>query len=545
MKNKETEKLKIKKEPKKKSGRKNRAAEIFSVFAKHNFYVNGFTPQELKTTLEDLGPTYVKLGQILSTRSDIFPESYCQKLSLLRSDVNPLDPADVKAVIEEQTGKKIDEIYISFRDEPLGSASIAQAHYGVLKDGTKVVTKVQRPHIDEMMKNDFIILKRLSKVITAASENSGDGYSVDLRSVIEELEKVTNAELDFRIEAENTRKFRENCIDDPDLICCPRVIDSLSTEKILTMTFVDGYSIADRDRVEEEGYDRVAIGKVIVENYLHQILDVGMFHADPHPGNILISRGVPYWIDFGMIGYVSEQNISVIQDIIFAMLQKDVEALTNAVLSLGTTTGKLNKARLMDDIENIISRYMSAIDLSSINVGALMIDLKDLLTQHNIKIPKEYTMLIRSIVTVEGTLNGFCPELNIFEYLTKKMFQRAKENFSIREKITSLLESLAITGASAAKLPRLTFDVLRNLAKGRTKINFEITGYEEPLRQIGDMLKNVLLAVFSSVLFCGSCTLCTTNIQPQTNGVPLIAVIGFVLSVALAIYTVIRITKRK
>lgn len=535
----------IEKEAKKSAGGGKRAAEIFGVFAKHNFYVNGFTPEELKTTLEDLGPTYVKIGQILSTRSDIFPESYCKKLSLLRSEVKPLDPAEVKKVIEEQTGKKTDEIYRYFRDEPLGSASIAQAHYAELKDGTRVVTKVRRPNIAEMMRSDFVILKRLSKVITAASENNGEEYAVDLNSVIEELEKVTDAELDFRIEAENTRKFRENCIEDPSVISCPEIIDALSTEKILTMTFVDGYSISHRDRVEEEGYDRVQIGKIIVENYLHQILDCGMFHGDPHPGNIMISRGVPYWIDFGMIGYITDQNIAVIQDIIFSMLQKDVEALTNAVLSLGKITGKLNKAKLMDDIENIINRYMSAKDLSGINVGALMIDIKDLLTQHNIKVPKEYTMLIRSLVTIEGVLNDFCPELNIFEYLTKKMFQRAKENFSIREKLTSLLESLAITGMNTAKLPRLTFDVLRNLAKGRTKINFEITGYEEPLHRIGEMVKNVLLAVFSSVLFCGSCTLCTTDIQPQTNGIPLIAIIGFVLSVALAIYTVIRLTKKK
>ncbi len=535
----------VKKEAKKSAGGGKRAAEIFGVFAKHNFYVNGFTPDELKTTLEDLGPTYVKIGQILSTRSDIFPESYCKKLSLLRSEVKPLDPTEIKAEIERQTGKKIDEIYKEFCDEPLGSASIAQAHYGVLKDGTRVVTKVQRPQVADMMRSDFVILKHLSSAVTAASENNGEEYAVDLKSVIEELEKVTESELDFRIEAENTRKFRENCIEDPSVISCPKIIDELTTEKILTMTFVDGYSISHRDRVEEDGYDRVSIGKIIVENYLHQILDVGMFHADPHPGNIMISRGVPYWIDFGMIGYISDQNIAVIQDIVFAMLQKDVEALTNAVLFLGKTTGKINKARLMDDIENIISRYMSAKDISGIDVGALMIDIKDMLTQHNIKVPKEYTMLIRSLVTIEGVLNDFCPELNIFEYLTKKMFQRARESFSIREKLTSLLESLAITGMNTAKLPRLTFDVLRNLAKGRTKLNFEITGYEEPLRQIGEMVKNVLLAVFSSVLFCGSCTLCTTDIQPQTNGIPLIAVIGFVLSVALAIYTVIRITKKK
>ena len=138
---------------------KQRSAEIWSVFAKHNFYMGGFTPRELRTTLEDLGPTYVKIGQIMSSRTDILPESYCKELEKLRSNVAPLEAAAVRAVIEEETGKKIEELYAEFRDEPLGSASIAQAHYAVLKDGTRVVTKAQRPRVAEMMRTDFVLLK--------------------------------------------------------------------------------------------------------------------------------------------------------------------------------------------------------------------------------------------------------------------------------------------------------------------------------------------------------------------------------------------------
>ena len=140
---------------------KTRGVEIMAVFAKHNFYANGFTPEELRTTLEDLGPTYVKIGQIMSSRVDMLPESYCRELEKLRQNVKELDPEIAKAVIEQETGKKIDEIYQEFRDDPLGSASVGQAHYAVLKDGTKVVTKVQRPLIAEMMREDFVLLKKL------------------------------------------------------------------------------------------------------------------------------------------------------------------------------------------------------------------------------------------------------------------------------------------------------------------------------------------------------------------------------------------------
>ena len=220
---------------------KTRSAEILGVFAKHNFYVNGFTPEELRTTLEDLGPTYVKIGQIMSSRTDMLPESYCKELEKLRTEVKPLDAAIARQVIEQETGRHIDEIYAEFRDEPLGSASIAQAHYGVLLDGTRVVTKVQRPHIADMMRKDFVLLKRLAGMIGAASQSGG---VVDLKSVLSELEKVTEEELDFRVEAENTRKFRAECLSDHSVISCHTIIDDLTTERILTMTFVDGYSIS-------------------------------------------------------------------------------------------------------------------------------------------------------------------------------------------------------------------------------------------------------------------------------------------------------------
>ena len=304
--------------------KKTRAAEILAVFAKHNFYAGGLTPVELRTTLEDLGPTYVKIGQIMSSRVDMLPVSYCKELEKLRQNVKELDPEIAKAVIEQETGKKIDELFLEFRDKPLGSASIGQAHLAVLKDGTKVVTKVQRPLIAEMMREDFVLLKKLATAVNVVKEADEDSEQmVDLMSVIEELEKVENEELDFRVEAENTRFFKENCIEDEEKITCPTVIDELTTERLFTMTFVDGYSISKRDRLIEEGYDPEQIGSVILDNYLHQVLDVGTFHADPHQGNIMVSHGKPVWIDFGMIGRISDADVNIIQSLILSLIERE------------------------------------------------------------------------------------------------------------------------------------------------------------------------------------------------------------------------------
>ena len=526
---------------KKKNGK--RTAQILGVFAKHNFYTNGFTPEELRTTLEDLGPTYVKIGQIMSSRTDMLPKSYCQQLEKLRSDVKPLDAATARAVIEKETGKRIDEIYKEFRDEPLGSASIAQAHFGVLLDGTKVVTKVQRPEIADMMRDDFVLLNKLAGLVSMTAEGEGETETIDLKGILHELEKVTEEELDFRIEAENTRTFRELCIEDETVVSCPRIIDDLTTERILTMTYVEGYSISHRDFVEKDGYDRMEIGKALVNNYLHQILDAGFFHGDPHQGNIMICKGTPYWIDFGMVGRISESSISAIQDIIFALIQEDIEAMTNAALTMGTVHGKLNKSRLMEDLESISSRYMSTSNLKDIDIGNLMTEMTDLLTEHHIVVSPEYTMMVRSLVTMEGVLEMFCPELDLFGFLQEKLLARAKESLDVKGQLASSVKSVAATAARTVRLPGLAADVLHNLVKGRLKISFELTGYEEPLHVLIEVIINVLLAIFSCVLFSGSCTICAASIPPLIRGVPLFAVAGFAVSIALAIYSVKKLVK--
>ena len=522
---------------------KSRAAVIMGIFAKHNFYANGFTPYELRTTLEDLGPTYVKIGQIMSSRTDMLPKAYCQELETLRSNVKQLPAETVRAVIENETGKSIDDVFSEFRDEPLGSASIAQAHYGVLKDGTRVVTKVQRPGIADMMKEDFVLLKKLAGMLTKSPDDEEEAESLDLVAILGELEKVTWEELDFRIEAEHTRLFHDLCIEDETVVSCPKIIDELSTERILTMTYVDGYSLSHKERLEQDGYDCAEIGKALVNNYLHQVMDTGFFHGDPHQGNIMVSNGVPYWIDFGMIGRLSEANISSIQNLIFALVQEDIEALTNAALAMGTVKGKLNKARLMDDLESLISRYMSATNLKDIDAGQLMTELTDLLSDHHIVVSAVYTMMIRSLVTMEGVLEVLCPELDLFSFLQEKLLSRAKENIDVKGQLASSMETVAASALRSVKLPGLAVDVLRNLVKGRTRITVEAAGYEEPLRLVIDVIRNVVIAIFACVLYSGSCSLCSTTMAPMVDDIPLFALIGFAVSISLGIYAVRNLIK--
>ena len=526
---------------------KTRGSEILAIFAKHNFYAGGFTPVELRTTLEDLGPTYVKIGQIMSSRVDLLPESYCKELEKLRQNVKPLDPEIARAVIEQETGKKIDEVFLEFRDKPLGSASIGQAHYAVLKDGTKVVTKVQRPLIADMMREDFALLKKLATIVNTVKEaDENDEQMVDLLSVIEELEKVEEEELDFRIEAENTRFFKENCIDDEEKITCPTVIDELTTERLFTMIFVDGYSIAKKDRLIEEGYDPVQIGSVIVDNYLHQVLDVGTFHADPHQGNIMVSHGKPVWIDFGMIGRITDADVNIIQSLILSLIERDLDALVNAIMSMGAASPLTNRSKLIEDADVMFDKYMNVTNLDELDLSALLAEVTDLAFKHHISLPGKYTMLVRSIATIEGVIEQLCPELNLFQQITDKLLERVKKNLDVGQELLNAGKDVLDLGRKASRMPGMAYDALNNLVKGRTKVNLELTGYEEILKSLNGTVKDVVLALFACVLFFGSCILTTADIHPKTpDGQPLIAAVGMVFAIALGIYTIKQMSKKK
>ena len=276
-----------------------------------------------------------------------------------------------------------------FRDKPIGSASIGQAHYAVLKDGTPVVTKVQRPLIADMMRQDFVLLKKMASVFNVVMEGADNAEDqLDLLSVIEEFEKVTEEELDCRVEAENNKYFKEHCIEDESKVTCPDVFDELTTERIFTMSFVDGYSISKKDRLIEDGYNVEEIGRNIVDNYLHQVLDVGVFHADPHQGNIMVTHGVPCWIDFGMIGRITDADVNIIQSMVLAVLEGDVENIANAVMSMGAASPKTNRDKLIEDLDVFMDRYVNVTSINDLDVSVLFEEICALGEKHHIKMPK-------------------------------------------------------------------------------------------------------------------------------------------------------------
>ena len=304
-------------EPGGRADNRHRLREILAVLARHGI-LRGLTPVKLRLIIQDLGPTFVKLGQILSMRQDMLPAEYCQELTLLRADVSPMPFGEVKEVVEAEYGVPMKSLFLSFEETPLGSASIAQVHAAVLRDGNEVAVKVQRPGVRDTMARDIVLLRRAAGILQRAGGIAG---VIDFRMVLDEMWAVAQEEMDFLLEARHMDEFRDSNAG-VAYVTCPRVEHRYTTSRALMMEYIDGIPIDDTDRLREEGYDLGEIGEKLAENYVRQILDEAFFHADPHPGNLRIRAGKIVFLDLGMMGRLSEKDRELLKTAVRAVAQK-------------------------------------------------------------------------------------------------------------------------------------------------------------------------------------------------------------------------------
>ena len=396
-----------------------------------------------------------------------------------------------------------------------------------------------------MMAKDFELLKKLAPLVGGVAPAEDGEDAMDLVTIINEFEKVTNEELDFRIEAANTKFFRDVVLADGQ-VTCPRVIDELTTERIFTMTFVDGCSVSKKDKLAENGIDPVQAGRDILESYVHQVFDMGIFHADPHQGNIMVSGGKIHWIDFGMIGEITEADMNALTDLVVGLLKGDTEEMANGVMAIGTGSAGTDRNKLKEDLEVLSNKYMSVSSLNDIDFSALLGEVCDLADRHHIVLPGRYTMLVRSFLTVEGVMEQLCPELNLFDVISEKLMDRMKKTFSLEKEVLSLGQGVLDVGKKVSRIPQLIADTLSDIMKGRLKVNLELTGYEELMKALGDKINDLILIIVGCVLFSGGCRLCQTDIRPVApNGMPLIALMILMAGLSILIFAIKRIFRKK
>lgn len=523
-----------------KSYRRRRLHEIISILSRYDL-AHGITPEKLFNVIEALGPTYIKLGQILAMRQDILPPDYCKALLKLQEHVSPLPFNEILSVLEDEYHENPSHFYSYIDPVPLGSASIAQVHRATLRsDGSSVVLKVQRPGIYPMMAEDVALLKRAAKIADVVTKISD---VIDFNMVIDEMWATAQKEMDFLIEAKNAETFYlQN--EDIKYITSPIIYDHLTTSKVLVMNYIGGFDLTDKQAIAEEGYDLNEIAVKLCSNYIHQILDDGFFQADPHHGNIKIFDNKIAWIDMGMMGRISNRDRRLLGQALEAVATGNIESLKSAFLMLGQVKGRVDHTELYIQISDMLETY-SSMELADIDLAVFLEQIMNICSSNHIAMPQGITMLVRGIVTLEGVILDIAPSVSPIQIFIDYIANQKVEDFDLRSSGQHLLRQLLASGISATEIPVSASEALNTLLKGQMKVNIALTGSEEPLSAISRMVNKIVMCIILAALIIGSSFIATTSMDPKILGIPALGVIGYGLSAVIGFMIVIETYKQQ
>ena len=500
--------------------------------------LHGLTPEQAVEVLQALGPTYVKIGQLASNRSDLLPKAYCDAFEKLRDDANPM-PFDV--VIEQfdrAYGKSWHEVFDSIDPVPLCAASIAQVHKATLLDGTTVAVKVRRPGVAESMAEDIMLMKHLLALGEFAS-NSHRDILLSLEGFIEEIERTTASEVDFTSELHNLMRFHDELADEEG-VTSPVAYPQYSCESVLVMEFVQGTEISHTQALREQGIDVSALARRVCQSYVTQVLDDGFFHADPHPGNILVRDGEVVWIDLGMVGTLTVSERMLVGKVFTAVATDNAYLLKEAVMGLVHVLGPVDHGALLEALSRLLAEYSTA-EMKEINVGTVLTEVIEVLRGQNMMMTSSVTMLARGFVTIEGVIAQVAPDISVIEIVSKHVIAQQADPKFLATQLIDLATTSAASAEALAKLPTQLSNTLEMLDRGQIKVNGDIEVSSRILATAYASVGRISLALLSAGLFLGSSILCTTAMQPQLLGVPLLGVLGYVGAFVLGAYTVFHI----
>ncbi len=512
---------------------RSRLLEITSILRRHEIF-KGITPVRLREILEDLGPTYIKLGQIMSTRSDILPREYCDELMQLRSGVKPMPFDEVIRVIEDSYGRPWEDVFDHIDRQPLGSASIAQVHRAQLVTGGQVVVKVQREGIYDTMRRDISLMHKAVKLLPPVRLKG----LLDLDMVLDELWVVAQEEMNFLTEAANMEKFHE-LNSDVEYVACPILYRSFTTEKVLVMEYIDGLEIDDKEALLAGGYDLHEIGTKLVDNFMKQVLEDGFFHADPHPGNLRIRAGKIVWIDMGMMGILSKKDRELFGQAVEGISVGDISQIQDAVLGIARFKGNVDKRKLYKDLGNFIDRY-SALDFGDLDIAQIMAELMEIMKRNYMELPHGLTLLVRGLTQMEGVLTQISPEISIIEIASNRMRQAMFQTDNLKKTLKSGTMKAWIGLRNLIELPTLAGKILRGYEKDQTRVHLELHADTELRLLLHHLVRNLVIGMCIAALLVSSSIICTTDMWPKIFGIPLLGAVGFVLAVGASLFVLIR-----
>jgi len=496
--------------------------------------------ERVRMAFEELGPTYVKLGQVLSTRPDLVPVDFTNELSKLQDNVPPFAFSEAKETIETEFGSPLEELFDFFDELPFASASIGQVHKAGLKDGETVAVKVQRPGIKKIIEVDLEIMLHLAMLV---ERNITEIALYRPIKIIEEFARTLEKEIDYTLEATSMERFARHFLNDPTTYI-PKVFRDMTTERVLTMELVDGIKVSEIDRLEGAGLDRKTITVRGANFYLKQVFDFGFFHADPHPGNIFIlPDNVICLLDFGMTGSVDRQTRENFVDLIDSVAHRHEAKTTQVILKLTSWDDEPDIRQLERDVTDFMGRHLYK-PLKNIEVGKLLNHLLELISRHRLMIAPDIFLMMKAMTTVEGVALVLDPDFDMIAQ-TAPFIRRIKLSRFHPERIAEdLIQLVSETLKFVEKFPKDMLEITRLIRQQRLSLKMEHQGLDAMLATHDRISNRISFSIIIAALIIGSALIVISEIPPLFYGISLIGIVLFSTAAIMGIWLLIAILRK-
>ena len=496
--------------------------------------------ERVRKTVEELGPTFIKMAQILSTRPDLVPLELADEFSRLQDNVEAMPFEQMKTRFIEEFGKDAEEIFDG-KLSLIASASLGQVYRGRLKSGEEVAVKILRPGTQKMIRSDIQIMYHIASLL----EDKLYSYGIDSPvKIVEEFEKTIKKELDYKIEALNLKRFARN-FEGNERIFVPRLYEEFSGSTVLTMEFVEGIKVTDTQKLEESGIDPKEVAKKGFDLLCEQIFEHRFFHADPHPGNIFaLPDGRICFIDFGMMGSISERDRKYFVDMIYYIVKEEEEKAALCILKLAKVENdNLDTDAFTKDMGDVIGTYFYG-SLKDINIRNLLNDVIGLMRRHKVYFRENNYLLTKALITIEGVGKALDPDFNASEAIKPFVLNFYKENFSLSAFLSRAGEMPKEFGDFLTQFPEDVKAIVEKVKSGNLKIEFQHMGLEEMEESIEKSANRLSVSIMIAAILIGSALLLHAKIPPMLFGIPALGLAGFITAVGMSIVLIYSIYKR-
>ena len=495
--------------------------------------------ERMRLALEELGPTFIKLGQLLSTRPDIVPHAFVMEFEKLQDNVPSFSFEEALAQIAAELGAPVEQFFAEIDPEPLAAASIAQVHRARLKTGEDVVIKLRRPGIVAVVESDISALMSLAAL---AERHISGSELYDPVAVMREFARTIRREMDFSREARTIEKIRDNFAKTPWMYF-PKVYWEQTSKAVLTMEYVAGVKISDRNKLFEQGLDGKLIARRGADSFLEMVLTHGFFHGDLHPGNVLIlPDNVICLLDYGIVGRLDEELKAFLLDILAAIVKRDMDEVISLLLFAGDISDSLDSRSLKRDLSHFMDGYYE-MPLKELEVGRMLLEFIEIITMHSIRIQPDLMLLAKSLVLIEGTGRALDPAFDMADHLRPFIVKEIRQKFSPRRVSRDINHILVSYLNLARNIPRDLKEIINRINRNKFKIDLEHRGLDKFTADFDRSINRLSTSMFLAAMIIGSSIIMQTDKGPKVMGFPMLALMGYTVAGVVGLWLVYAIIR--